>query len=152
VGRHGHVTSFEPHPTNVDILDHHTQHYDNVIVNQCGLGQSSTTKTMPSIQPGNGGVSFDDPGTVNVPVFCGDKFAYSYDSVTPDMIKIDVQGHGLNVLRGMKQLLDLDGPDIVIEPHGNSEKINERLGYYGYEIESQYDNGHEIRMIHYSKQ
>jgi len=49
-------------------------------------------------------------------------------------IKIDVEGHELTTLKGMKKLIERDHPVMVIE--GASEEVAAFMGVYGYVFES----------------
>ncbi len=49
-----------------------------------------------------------------------------------DLVKIDVNGHELNVVKGIVRLIKKNKPAIILEELDNIEKIEQFLGKYGY--------------------
>lgn len=68
---------------------------------------------------------------------------YTSKTSPPDIVKIDVEGAELNVLKGMKDILEKQRPDLLIELHpkliknfgDNIQEIRDLLTEYGYKIQ-----------------
>jgi len=55
----------------------------------------------------------------------------------PDIMKIDVEGHELEVLKGAALTIEKTTPKIFFEPHGNNRsKIEQFLSVFGYKFEN----------------
>jgi FkbM family methyltransferase len=72
------------------------------------------------------------------------------DLPAPDIVKIDTEGHELEVLGGMERILMEEQPILYIEAHGDSELsvIRERLGEEEYSTEilfSREDGNHLLK-------
>jgi FkbM family methyltransferase len=52
----------------------------------------------------------------------------------PDLVKIDIEGAGVNALKGMGTILSEIKPHIFIEPHENDKRIKTLLREYDYTI------------------
>jgi FkbM family methyltransferase len=148
VGEGGRVVTFEPNPQNYDaILDHiELNGFTNVRVIKTGLGSKRDTVefVVSDRLPARGTA---DPrrqeqflGRKDVRVFqievnTMDNEIVVSDLPEPDFVKIDVEGLGIDVLRGMPQTIRDCRPEMLIELHGTSEReIVEFLWSYGYEI------------------
>jgi len=70
--------------------------------------------------------------------------SYYFDTV--DLIKIDVEGHELRVLKGAVKTIEKCSPTIIIEENGSAEKWGKEDGAIeflkdmGYEVVAQYRN------------
>lgn len=53
----------------------------------------------------------------------------------PDMVKIDVEGHEIEVLKGMEKVIEKASPVIYVESHENHEELRETLEEQGYQLE-----------------
>ena len=51
----------------------------------------------------------------------------------PDVVKIDVEGAEVGVLRGMAHTLEHARPTLIVELHGTREEVAEALDRAGYE-------------------
>lgn len=111
VGKGGKVLAFEPHPVLVNLLERSIQLNSlerTVSLTQCALSDTEGTLDLyyPADHLGKGSHSrnADDPGVL-MQVPC-----HTLDTLLPaelvvDLVKIDVEGHELHVLRGMQALL-----------------------------------------------
>jgi FkbM family methyltransferase len=59
--------------------------------------------------------------------FPADKFGYA-----PDFIKIDVEGHEIQVLHGCREMIDNYHPVLAVEIVGDTSEVDEFLGPFGY--------------------
>jgi FkbM family methyltransferase len=117
------VVSFEPQRTVADLLQQSVAHNrigDSARVERRALSNAPATMRMTSC-PGNTGHSRladnDDKGAqpYPVPVAALDEWLAGNPVGPVSVCKIDTEGAELRVLQGMPQLLDRDGPAIVIE-------------------------------------
>jgi FkbM family methyltransferase len=119
VGSSGHVVAFEPSPLNFGRLTAHLAGFDNVTPLRLALG--STTGEVPFEQgadelgatshisdAGCGGATSPAPGAAPllVPMARGSDLVASGRACRPTFIKIDTEGHELEVLHGLGELLD----------------------------------------------
>ncbi|MGH9879870.1 MAG: FkbM family methyltransferase [Pyrinomonadaceae bacterium] len=131
VGDKGRVITFEPNPvshahivTNVQLNG-----FANVEVRNIAVGeqQGKLIFAFPAKDPGRGTADelireqiLREPGSksTEVDVDAIDRLIPSAGLPQPDFAKIDVEGLELNVLRGMKQTLKEQRPQLFIEIHG----------------------------------
>jgi len=104
--------SFEPNPENVRLLKRNAELNDlSVDVRECALGAAESTVNLSQ----NGATSRvnDEIKGVMVPV----KTLDSFQIPEVDLIKVDVEGYELEVLRGARQTLARTRPPLMIEMH-----------------------------------
>lgn len=147
VGKDGSVYSFEPVPSNLQLLNFNVANCSNVTVMPKALGKTSGWISMGS-EPGNMGNSFvinEQQGPVEL---------LTLDSLnlSPSFIKMDVQGFEYDVLLGGLETLKRSRPVMIIEledsngsiptsfknSKANSFKLLEELNYTLLRIESNY--------------
>lgn len=123
------VICFEPYPENLRKLR------QNIRINQCKnvivepyaisdikgcvklyKGNDSFTPSLLNAQKSGFHVS--------VPSTTLDEYIFS-KGMEPTIIKIDVEGHEINVLRGMKRVIEIYRPKIIIEIHPISFKFKD---------------------------
>ena len=105
------VYAFEPNPENVKVLKRNTEiNRLSIELLECALGSSEgNAKLSP-----NGALSrVSADGAVPVQVRTLD----SFDLPTVDLLKVDVEGYELEVLKGAAETLERSHPDIIIEVH-----------------------------------
>lgn len=117
------IESFEPSETHFKVLDQNTDHFSGVKTHKIALGEFPSQGTL---------VLTDEPGShyvdssINsaeigqeINIYTLDLFRFEDSSGQKrrkvDLLKIDVEGYELNVLKGAKRLLLEDKPDIIIE-------------------------------------
>jgi len=146
VGPSGRVFSFEPHPSNFDLLSKNVQL--NKLMQVQPLNQAvfshagEITISVPDDQPnsGNGsaciakGVQQFRVSAISLDAFC-EKF-----TVRPDVIKMDVEGAEYEVLRGAEQVIAQFRPKLLIELHhfdGNlaAHPVPDLVSGWGYHID-----------------
>lgn len=119
VGPGGHVDCFEPNPRCVDVLRHHVDanRLEQVRIHAMALSDSpgSLPLKLTSNHTGTGTLAPIEGviDTVEVPVEVGDR-AVS-DGPPIRLVKIDVEGFEMHVLRGLGEALRRDRPTLVTE-------------------------------------
>jgi FkbM family methyltransferase len=130
VGPTGRVVAFDGDPVNVERLREHAianQLQETLQVVHAAVWSSSASKTVPfrcgKTMRSQGGVETGDNrpilGTgdlINVPVVSLDEFVAS-GARAPNLIKIDVEGGEMEVLRGGAKLFATNRPLIIAEIH-----------------------------------
>ena len=138
VGKTGRVIAFEPIPETFELLAANTARLSFKNVTLLNVGASSSTclhgMALPKFDTGLDNyymaqITTDNP---SIEILC-----LSVDSLNLSnpvgLIKIDAEGHDLQVLKGMESLLERDHPVLIIE-EGSSE-IQEYLNRFGYIFE-----------------
>ena len=122
-GNTGRVHAFEPAPSNFRRLRQHTGGLANVSLNQAAVGEASGTIDLYISKDLNVDHRTFDGGDgrekISVPVLRLDDYFPAGERV--DLIKIDVQGYELSVLRGAQRVLDENrGIKLLVEfwPYG----------------------------------
>ena len=117
--------SFEPQPDVFEILKKNVyinRFYKNVKLFNMGLGESAGYANIDVINKDNLGMSRlnkDNHGSVEINRL--DDIISSIEKNKIDMIKIDVEGMGLEVLKGSRKVLKKDKPIIYIEAESEEE-------------------------------
>jgi FkbM family methyltransferase len=131
VGDKGRVVTFEPNPeshrrivANVEL-----NKFQNVLVRHLGLGarKGKLTFVFPAGEPARGSADAGiqaqilqekDSRTIEIEVNSLDSEVAATGLPQPDLVKIDVEGLEMDVLRGMKETLSKRRPNLFIEVHG----------------------------------
>lgn len=141
VGKKGRVFAFEPAPSNFDKLLYNVKlnNFDNIDCYPFAVydKESSMPLFLNSLnEGGNSLVEFDgNAGQIQIEAVTLDNFiARHYPSLVIKLIKIDVEGAELNVVRGMRNILKAkSAPEIICEVLSNSyREISFYLSEYGY--------------------
>jgi FkbM family methyltransferase len=105
------VYSFEPNPENVKVLRRNAEiNHVSIDLFECALGSAEGEVRLSP----NGALSrVSADGAVHVPVHTLD----SFDLPRVDLLKVDVEGHELEVLKGAGRTIERFHPDIIIEMH-----------------------------------
>lgn len=138
------INAFEPVPELLACFDLNTDHLSNVEVWPCALSDSEGVIQLirPDGNSGNWHVLSDgEKPKYEASTFPLDHHTFDFSDV--DLIKIDVEGWELPVLKGAKQLLDRCKPFIVIEQKvGNAE----RYGFGRYDAARQLEEWGALRL------
>lgn len=117
-----HVMAFEPNPETFAALKKNCENNGQLPIRlfNVGLSDHDDTLSFVSDTSGNTGQSgFRDPSSnevsIQLPVRRGDD--YTSNNMSIGLIKIDVEGHELHVLRGLQQTIARDHPVIALEWH-----------------------------------
>ena len=107
VGKGGRVYSFEPDPLTFQFLEFNTRSFQNKELTQCAVSDNQEPARLHLNFTSGAGNSLLNPdhSTESVPVDCIslDEFLKQHGNPSVDVIKIDVEGAELSVLRGMRQ-------------------------------------------------
>jgi len=120
VGKGGRVYAFEPDPLTFQFLQFNTRSFQNKELTQCAVSDNHEPALLhlnPTSGAGNSLLKEGD-STESVPVACIslDEFLKQHGNPLVDVIKIDVEGAELRVLRGMRQTVArLPGLKVIIE-------------------------------------
>jgi FkbM family methyltransferase len=150
VGPAGRVVAFEPSLSNASLAQHNAavNRFGNVTVVCAGLTDEDGWVTF--LDKGNlqGRLDKDDfdaqaewrakrdqrvHGRSPVPVARLDSWLEQTGEPAPDVVKIDVEGAELGVLRGMSETIRRGGPTLVIELHRTNGEVADFLDAAGYE-------------------
>ena len=144
VGNEGRVVAFEPEPEIVPRLKLHIERngFSNVRVVEAGVwsatGSATLNRADPSISPDRGTGSLSQcPGTAHftsVPCIALDDFVPG--APPPHLIKCDVEGAEVEVLKGAARLLAEHRPTLVCEIHSeaNHQSLRKLLASCGYRL------------------
>jgi FkbM family methyltransferase len=152
IGGNGRIVSFEPAPDMFAFLARNLSGLANAKAIHCGIGNTDAIAPFPA-QGGSSAASFVEAATrignpclpaapiehVLVPIKRVDTLILELGS-TPDVLKIDVEGYELEVLRGSKRLLASRKPALIMEVHppqlrlsgGSEDELFEILSQCGY--------------------
>jgi FkbM family methyltransferase len=131
VGATGRVVTFEPNPESHQriVANVELNAFRNVDVRQRGLGaeKGKLTLVFPAGDPARGSADpriqaqilpEKDARSIEIEVDSLDAEVAESGLPQPDLIKIDVEGLEMDVLRGMKETLSTRRPNLFIEVHG----------------------------------
>lgn len=158
----GHVVAFEPHHANAARLEQNVElnGLDSTI-HQYALSDASGTSAFAVTdgtvvdEPGNQDHALADDG-MEVEVTTGDELVERGEAPSPNVVKIDVEGAELDVLRGFEDVLARDecrlvycevhleggGPHSVQEFGGLPAEVQEQLADHGFDVEVIYEREH----------
>lgn len=130
------VISFEPNPSTYRLLSYNATLGNNIITYNLGVSDISQTTNMTTMDGNAGGAYVDENGHIKIELINLDDFLNYKEKI--NLIKIDVEGHELMALKGMKKIISTNKPLIVFEQHlrdfknGTSDVIDylKGLGYY----------------------
>lgn len=119
VGSSGRVYAFEPLPTTVSKLAAATGGLDNVSILPVALSDRTGNATIdPGDEDQLATARIEEDGAVPIELRTGDHLISTGTANLPTMVKIDVEGHEFEVLRGMTHALRAGTlRDIFIEVH-----------------------------------
>ncbi len=111
------VISFEPNSFSYKLLDINTSKKKNIKIHNFGLSDKNQTKDFYSYENNYGGSSIKKNKNIKFSKIKAKfkKFDNLKFNKKADLIKIDVEGHELNVLKGMSKYIKKYKPIIVFE-------------------------------------
>lgn len=147
VGKSGRVIAFEALPdnyrrlianinlnhfaTNIEIVPKAVVDFERdvefMIGPSGGTGKVSGSKGRNNLEYG---------GVIQIPGISIDEYVYKYNNPVPDFIKIDIEGGEVMVIPGMKRVLELEKPLLMLELHGpDAAKVTlDELKAAGYHV------------------
>ena len=150
VGKTGRVFAFEPIPENrvaIDRLIDMNRLHQVVQVIPLALGESNGKKrmllrecsSMHQLEEAYQGKGHNIYSTVDVESCTLDSFIFERGKPFPQLIKIDVEGAEVPVLKGAVKTLEVHKPTFVIEIHGSQNalkiwKLLQATGYTWYHL------------------
>jgi len=117
VGQNGHVLAFEPVPTTFDILESNKiiNNFNQIKLHQFALGNSEETVTIYPEKENRGGASILNHQSENGVEIKVNKLDNLDLKTKINVIKIDVEGFELDVLKGAIGTIKKDKPKLIIE-------------------------------------
>lgn len=135
VGENGRVLAFEPVPETFELLAANLARFPLRNVSLFNVAVSDAPDlggiTMPRLDSGleNRYMAHLTDGPSAFSVYCLPVDALALPHRV-SLVKIDVEGHELPALRGMRALLERDHPVLIVE--GRSDDVTQYLGTLGY--------------------
>jgi FkbM family methyltransferase len=131
------VYAFEPHPKTYELLEKNTKGLDHVYIGKYAVSNKNATCCITDYDPETTG-NFGAVSVVN-DYDSVEATAISLDTAEldlPDLIKIDVEGHELQVLQGCEKIIQQKCPVIFYEAHESDQlrEIYEFLEPLGYRL------------------
>ena len=121
------VYAFEPCQDTAQILTHNMQGIDNLVIHQLALGESTKEARMMVSDRNRGTSHISAQGNERVQVVRLDSFDFD---VPVALIKMDVEGHEAEVLRGGEALITRDRPVVFFEDStGEAQRVIMRMDY-----------------------
>ncbi|MEK5478179.1 FkbM family methyltransferase [Paenibacillus sp. FSL R5-0407] len=127
------IYSFEPVPANFELLNKNIQENNLKNIELLNVGVSDSFKKASIIfnEKNMGECKLYESPSGNIEVIPID--GQTFDA--PDLIKIDVEGDELNVLKGMSKILELNKPVLWIEIiNNNFDEVDDFLSSLNYEL------------------
>ena len=137
VGPTGKVYTFEPLPRNVELLRRHVMmnRYQNVAIFACALCDfDGEAHFDPGPNASMGRIAAE--GQLVVSCSRADTLLAAGKVEAPDVLKMDVEGAEVDVLRGARLIMDRH-PTLLLATHGDSihGRCIELLTSFGYEVQ-----------------
>jgi FkbM family methyltransferase len=131
VGPAGHVFAFEPNPSSRAVLERNAAANgfgDRISVLPCALGSAPGRAMFASRNVLTARLAPN--GDLSVEVRALDDLALP----RPNLVKIDVEGEEEAAIEGMRRILALGGPTLIVETHDESTRVPEMLEAAGYSV------------------
>jgi FkbM family methyltransferase len=118
VGPEGKVLAFEPNKAVADRLSHtlFANRINNVFVHKYALGDEEGEATLDSsAHSGTGSLRHNGTSGTKVDVLCGDSFISELPEDAWVLVKLDVEGYELRVLKGFQSLIKRPKTGFLVE-------------------------------------
>jgi len=136
VGSRGHVTAFEPLPSNAAMIRRNADlnGLRNISVEETAVSATTGHIAFREETSGTGHiVSANAESTRNVACIALDTFVARGGPI-PTLVKIDVEGHEVAVIMGMQEILRVHRPVIIAEMHGRYADFERAVAAFGYRL------------------
>lgn len=141
-GPSGRVYAFEPLARNLLYLHRHVamNRLQNCLIMEVAVSDSQGTQRFSSASWEHSMARLSSDGELEIPTVTLDHCVYGEKLRPPDVIKIDVEGAELLVLRGANRALTEYHPTLFVEVHGTREhaECREFLAAKGYRLKEEY--------------
>lgn len=122
----GHIVSFEPFPSNVKLIE--TVRNLNFVSNWSIVDKAvSDSNSEVNFEVGEtssmGKINNSSTSSLKIPTLTLDDYIQS-SGIKPNIVKIDVEGHGDRVLKGFELIKSISEIKILIEIHENSHELS----------------------------
>jgi FkbM family methyltransferase len=151
------VFAFEPNPATFERLSKRLSKHWNVVCYNLALGDKKESKDlyMPENAPDQSSMSILQKHERIKAIKANVERLDDFHNIHPDVMKIDVEGYGYNVLLGSCETLDVYHPQIILEFHSIEEYKRckdylEGKGYVVKLLDYWKDHGH-IYAYHHSR-
>ena len=132
VGPTGRVVAFEPHPENVAALERNVllNGFENVVVVPKAASGGAGRALL---EAGNRATAkLGAPRGLEVETIALDDFVTAHPDLRPAVVKIDVEGHELDVLEGFRRTLEQSAPILLCEMHGRNAEFVAAASRFGF--------------------
>ncbi len=138
VGTSGTVVAFEPHPENSESLRRNIElnQLSNVMVVEQAVSDATGDRVLDarhtataSLVPGS---ARGGEGLVRVEATSLDAYLGLRPDLSPDVVKIDAEGHEVEIVDGMRETLRRSEPILVCEMHGRNREFVDAVEEAGY--------------------
>ena len=133
------VYSFEPNEYAVNLLEKNinTNSLTNVEIKQVAASDENTSKELAKVPSGSvlgtAKVMEKEKGDIDAKRIDD---MYNREGIElPDIVKIDVEGHEKEVIKGMERVMYEGSPVIYVESHNEHSRLEELLESFGYNYE-----------------
>lgn len=137
VGPSGRVMAFEPNPHSISVLERNlsiNRQTENTEIHGIALGEEDCEMTLSVTGSNQGAATLLRPDAapeqeVEVPVRNFSRWSTQNGALSAKVVKLDVEGFELSVLKGMTQYLEREDPVLLIEvtPRGRIAETLEAL-------------------------
>jgi len=140
---YGRVYAFEPLARNLRYLHRHVaiNHLQNCLIMEVAVSDTEGTQRLSAAPWDHSMARLSPDGELEIPTVTLDRCIYGEKGLRPpNVIKIDVEGAELPVLRGASRTLTEYRPCLFIEIHGTQQhrECREFLAAKGYRLKEEY--------------
>ena len=137
VGPSGTVVAFEPHPENIEKLRQNVDlnSLSTVVVVPKGVSEATGDRILDARHTATASLVESDgdvDGFVSVENTSLDDFLRARPDLKPDVVKIDAEGHEVEIVHGMQETFHGAQPILICEMHGRDREFADAIEAVGY--------------------